>query len=66
MTDQIETGLQKLHAELLELWEAANTHCVIVHGEYIPNGYEGEDTPPPPADDMEIVTQVTEYLRSIL
>ena len=52
---------QKLEA----LWEAANNHALLVCGEFVVEGYKGEENPPPPSDD-EIVELVTEYLKSTI
>ena len=50
--------------DLEALWKAANDHCVTVYGQWVPDEYEGDDYPPAPESDAEIVRQVTQYFKS--
>lgn len=50
---------------LLALWQAANDHSTAMLGEWIPEDYEGQDTPPPPSDE-DIIKAVTAYLRATI
>ena len=53
-----------MREKLIELWNAANSHCVIMCGEFLVAEWDGDDNPPPPDDGNELVRIVTEYLTS--
>jgi hypothetical protein len=45
------------------LWQAANDHCTMMYGQWVPDDYEGDECPPAPEDGADILRIVTQYLR---
>jgi hypothetical protein len=48
---------------LKELWDAANTHCVSICGEWLDEEWDGEDVPPLPDDPDEALDIIITYLK---
>ena len=55
---------EELKRLVSKLWEAANSHCVMMYGEFIILDHKGPENPPPLDDPLESIEEITKYLES--